>query len=333
MTLLFMDGCHGGDVATKWSSGSSGTRGTTTPRFTGGAYCTNTDLRKSFTAASEIFVACAFYFPSSSNATWISLWGDSGATQHLTILRNTSGFLELRRGTNAGTLLATGATSIPDSAWTQIQVRATIADSGGICQVRLNGSSANEIDFTGDTKNAGTNTTVDHVRFNTTSTSFFVTDIAILNTSGSVNNTWPGDVRVQTLTPSGDGNSSQGVGSDGNSVNNSLLVDETPYSSADYVGITTDGNADSYAMSDLVAGTSTVKAVQINLSAAKSDSGTKYIKRRIRSGSTNYDGSSVVLATTYATISEVLESDPATSTTWTASGVNAVEAGFVAASS
>jgi hypothetical protein len=331
MTLLFMDGCQGGDATTKYSSGSSGTRGSSTPRFTSGAYTTNADLRKSFTAVSEIFVACAFYPTTSTNGNWISLWGDTAATQHLTILKNSSGFLELRRGTNSGTVLATGTTNIPDAVWTQLQVRATIADSGGICQVRINGSTTNEIDYTGDTKNAGTNTTIDQVRFNTASTSHFVTDIVILNTSGSVNNTWPGDVRVQSLTPSGNGNSSQGVGSDSDSTNNYQLVDEQPYSSTDYVGVTTNGNGDTYAMSDLVAGTSTVKGIQVNLSAAKSDAGAKSIKRRIRSSGTDYAGSAVTLSTSYVTYSEVLEQDPATSAAWTTSGVNAIEAGFEAA--
>jgi hypothetical protein len=334
MTLLFMDGCHGDDAATKWSSSSSGNRATANPRFTGGAYYSSADLRKSFAAAPEVFLACAFLWGAAGTATNISFWGDSGATEHITICRSvTSGLLEARRGTVTGTLLATGTTVIPDVTWTQIQVRATVADTRGIVQVRLNGAGSYEIDFTGDTKNAGTATAVDQVRFETVNPQHFVTDLAILDTTGAVNNTWPGDVRVQTLIPSGNGTYSQGINSAGSSTNNYTYVDETPYNSADYVGITTDGDADSYAMSAVVPGTTTVKGLQVNLSAAKSDAGTKFVKRRIRSGGTDFDGSSVVLSTSYATISEILESNPATGTAWTASAVNAVEAGFVATSS
>ncbi len=333
MTLLFMDGCQGGDTASKWDSGSSGTRVTSTPRFTGAAAIGNVTATKSFTAASEIFVAAAIYWSAASTNTWIAIKGDTGATTHLTIVRNsTSGFLELRRGTNAGTLLATGTTVIPLTAWTQLQVRATIADSGGVCQIRLNGSSTNEIDYTGDTKNAGTNTTIDQIGVSTSSAAYLLTDVAILNTSGSANNTWPGDVRVYTLSPSGNGNTSQGTNSaTSNSTNNYQSVDELPYSSTDYVGVTTAGNGDSYAMSDLPAGVTTVLAAQVNINVAKSDAGAKSVKRRIRSGGTTYAGSAVLLGTSYVTVSEVLENDPATSAAWTPTNVNAAEVGFEAA--
>jgi hypothetical protein len=330
--ILHMDGCQGGDLASKYSAGSSATRSTSAPRFTGGAHYESGILYRQCTAVSEIFMAGAFKWAGiSTSAASLSVYGDSGATQHLSVLRNASGLLELRRGGTGGTLLATGTTVIPTSAWAHLQLRATIADSGGIAQVRLNGASAPEIDFTGDTKNGGTNSTIDRVAWASTSSGYGITDTVLLTTAGSVNNSWPGDCRVQTLIPSGNGNSSQGVGSDADSVNNYLLVDESPFSTTDYVGVTTDGNGDTYALSDLDSGTSTVKAVQVNLHAAKSDAGAKSIKRRVRSGATTYAGSAVVLSTSYATVTEILETDPATSTAWTPSGVNALEAGFEAA--
>lgn len=332
MTLLFMDGCHDGFPALKWNSGSAGTRSTSTPRFAGSAMYTSSTLTKTITPSAEVFTAHAHYWAgNSSPVANVAFAGDGGATTHITVTRNSSRILEVRRGTVAGTVLATGTTVLTDTTWQQIQVRCTVADSGGIVQVRLNGASTNEIDFLGDTKNGGTSTDIDTVFFGSTYGGYGVTDLAILNTAGSVNNTWPGDVRVQTLIPNADGNTSQGVGSDGNSVSNYLLVDETPYSSADYVGVTTDGQGDTYGLTDLTAGTNTVKGVQVNLLAAKSDAGAKSIKRRVRSGGTTYAGASQLLSASYATYSEMLEQDPATAATWTVSNVNALEAGFEAA--
>lgn len=333
MSLIFMDSMQAGDYASRYINAPSSARGTSTPRVTGGAYTSalgagGSSLQKRITAVSEIFVAVAFQ--PVSLGIQIILLGDVGVTSHLTIVRNTSsGFLELRRGSSTGTLIATGTTVVPATSWTQIQVRATIADSGGICQVRINGSTTNDIDYTGDTKNAGTATTIDTVVIGNTSgsTSSLVTDLVILDTAGSSNNTWPGDVRVVCLSPSGDGNASQWVGSDGNSVSNYQQVDELPFASSDYNGSPTVGNQDVYALSDLPAGITDIRAVQICGSLAKSDAGAVAAKLVTRSGGTDYKTSSITLSTTYATYMTVYDTDPATSTTWTASGVNALQAG------
>lgn len=330
MSLIFMDSCQGREGTGKWSSGSFA-YSTATPRFTNGVSMSGSSPVKTFTAVSEVFVAFAVNFDDLNAPTGATVIfrGDGNATTHLTLMRNSSSQLELRRGTNGGTVIATGTTVLPEDQWHHIQVRVTIADSGGVCQVRVNGSGSNEINFSGDTKNAGTNTTVDAVAWSSSS-GFLLTDFVILSTAGSVNNTWPGDVRIYTLSPNADGATSDGTGSDGNSTNNYQLVDELPVASADYVGVTTDGNGDSYGLTDLPAGVTDVRAVQVNLYAAKSDAGAKSIVPRLRFGGTTYDGTSRTLTTTYATYTQQYDADPSTAA-WTASTINSMEAGFEAA--
>jgi hypothetical protein len=325
-----MDSFQGGDGASKWTATTPYVRSTSNPRVTGGAGATSGVARKSFTAVSEVFASYAMYHAGGANGVTLTLRGDANATTHLTICRNSSGFLEVRRGTTSGTVLATGATVIPDSTWTHVQVRATVADSGGIVQARLNGLGSNEIDFTGDTKNAGMNSTIDNAEWNSTSSSNIYTDAVLLDTAADAtggNNTWTGDVRVIPLTVTGDGNSSQFVGSDGNSTNNFQLVDELPFSSTDYVGASTSGNTDTYALADLPAGVTDIRAVQICGSIAKSDAGSVTPQLVMRSGGTDYAGSSLVPSTTYRTELMFRETDPATSAAWTASGVNALQIG------
>lgn len=334
MTLIIIDGCQTGGGSTKWGTGSFGNR-VTPGRFTGSAaYSNQATLIKDITPTAEVFAAAAFLPDGTNTVDQITCYTDGGTVQHVTVFRTAAGFIEARRGTRTGTLLATGTTPVPDALWYHLQVHIQVADSGGVVQVRLNGAGTNEINFTGDTKNGGTSTNIDRVTFRThpvVTDNTWISDIALLDGTGTVNNTWPGDCRVQTLVPNGNGDTSQGVGSDSDSTNNYLLVDELPFSSTDYVGFTTDGEGDTYTLTDLAAATTTVKGVQLVFSAAKSDAGTKSIKRRMRSVGTTYVGSSIALGTSYQTSIELFENDPATAAAWTVSGVNALEAGAEAA--
>jgi hypothetical protein len=284
---------------------------------------------KNFTASSVV-LACAAGIVSTTNSQWeIQFWGDGGTTQHLTVTLS-SGSVVVRRGTSGGTLLATGSAPIPTAAWFHLQAEATIGDAGGTVKVRVNGASVEDIDFTGDTKNGGTATTIDRVSFVSGGGLYYFDDLNVWTGAGD----WPGDTRVCCLLPSGNGTTNQGTGSDGNSVDNYLLVDERPDSSSDYVGITTDDEIDLYTLADLPAGVTTVHGVQTIAVAAKSDAGAKGLKLVRRSGGANHiEASSHALSTSYGGWSVLDQVDPATAAAWTASAVNDLEAGWQAAAS
>lgn len=335
MTLLFVDGFGGGD-ASKYGTAPAYTPQTASPRVTSGYYWStsgaNSFKTKVFTAASEVFVGIGAKTTSTSTLSWsLSFYGDSGVTQHITVQVSTGNVIEVRRGTTGGTLLATGTTVLGTS-WHYIECRVTIADSGGIVQVRLDGSTSNEINFSGDTKNAGTNTTIDAIGFgHAGSGTTTIADFHVKNTAGSVNNTWLGDVCVRTIVPTGDGNQSGLTGSDGNSVSNWQQVDELPVSSTDYNGGTTAALSDTYGFGDLPAGVTTVYGVAVNAFWAKSDAGAASANVRTRVASTNYDGATQALTTSYVGYQEIREANPNTSAAWSASDVNGAEFGMLTA--
>lgn len=331
MALLFMDGFQAGDFDTKYSAvGGSPVRQTSGPPVVGGAYLelgTGDSVDRSFAASSEIFGHVRYKHTGGSKVGFVGLFGDGGTTQHLSFYISASNVLEVRRGTaTSGTILGTGATSLA-TGWHDIQFRATIADAGGVFQARIAGLGTNEINFSGDTKNGGTNTTIDKLVLEEITSNVGFTDLVICNTTGSYNNTWTGEVTVRTLTPDGNGNTSQMVGSDANSTDNYLLVDELPLSTADYVGSATSGQGDTYTMTDLP-GSPTVYAVQVNAHIVKTDAGVVAGKIRVRSGGTTYASGSKTPLVTYATVSEIYETDPATAAAWTYTNVNAMEAGI-----
>lgn len=328
MALLFMDSFAGNDISTKWDAASAiYQHGTTTPRLTGGSWISmgygNNAIYKTVPASSKIIMGCGMRF-----GGFISFYGDAGATQHISVIRNTStGLVEIRRGGTSGTVLATSSNFMPYD-WTYIEASVTISDTVGEVHVRINGANTDFVSYTGDTKNAGTATTIDRIAIATQINGNQISDVYILDDTGAANNAFLGDVGVKAMVPNGNGNSSQLVGSDGNSTDNYLLVDDTPFSSADYAGSATTGQKDTYTMSNLPAAATNVYGVQLAGNMVKSDAGVGNARLLLRSGGTDYSGNTEALSTSNATYIKLYEQDPATSAAWTVSNANSAEAGM-----
>ena len=341
MALLFMDGFDAGDYTLKWNfiyssiatpNSNTSTRFNTgrslsTPSSNGGGY---SGIRKLLTPSSTIYAGMAFVCNSmQANRSMIILSGDGGATPHLSLsFDQTSGALRLYRGDYA-TLIATSANGlISANTWMYIEISALVADTGGTCEVKLNGATV--INFSGDTRNAGTSTNIDALTLQSSalgsgSLICMWDDLYVCDGTGAAPyNTFLGDVRINTITPNGAGSSTQFTPSTGA---NYTTVDELPYSATDYVSATASGTRDTYTMSD-ISGSYSVLGVQNNVIAKKTDAGGTAIKPAIQSGGTLVYGSSTVLTATDKTISAIHTIDPATSTAWTLTGVNALEAGM-----
>lgn len=327
-----MDGFDIGDYALRPGVNAGGSvLSSTTTRFGAGrsittAYTnTGNQYDKSFAAASSVFVGVAVRTDNNGAIAndFIMLYGDTGTTRHLAVRLNTATSIQLYRGD--GTQLATATCpSFGSNAWHYIEISATIADSGGTAEVRVDGTSL--ISYTGDTKNGGTNTTIDMVRFtgNGGNVSSYFDDLYICDSTGSApHNTFLGDVRVISLSPTAAGSSTQFTPDTGS---NYARVNEIPYSAANYVQSGTSGNRDTYAMADLT-GTPTILAVQTCVVAKKTDAGAMSMKVAIKSGATVYYGTTTALSSGDATVVDLRTTDPATSSAWTSSGVNALEAG------
>lgn len=263
-----------------------------------------------------------------------TLCSDAGATSHVSIGAEgttLSPSIQARRGVANGTVI--GSASVPAwiaNQWYYFEIQVVLHDTTGSVVVKINGTTVLTLTNV-DTKNGGTKTVFDSIAFanasrgNSWNASY--DDLYITNGAGSANTGFLGDVAVETLYPSGDGSSSQFVGSDGNSVNNSLLVDEAVPDTADYVQSATAGNRDLYAMANLVRTAGTIYGVQSAAYGQSSDSGSVSIKNVVKSGATVLAGAAIPLVTTYGPKLTVFEQDPDTSAAWLVAAVNAVEAG------
>jgi hypothetical protein len=265
----------------------------------------------------------------SGDARLLMLYSDSGAVIHTTIYMSPRGEIIAYRG-DAGAELGRTGTGVLSAAntWYYLEMKCVLHDTTGEIKVNVNG--VNKLNLTNkDTKNAGTESVYSFIRIYSPFTSAYFDDMYIMNGAGSVNNDIVGECRVRTIRPNGNGTTSGMTGSDGNSTDNYLLVDETVFSTgtADYVESSVDNTKDTYAFEDLPESTGTIIGVQYSAYAQKSDAAARSFAFVTRSGGSESDGADTTLSTGFATYTLLLEQNPVTSTAWTISSVNGAEFG------
>jgi hypothetical protein len=136
------------------------------------------------------------------------------------------------------------------------------------------------------------------------------------------------DNRVYTLFPAGNGSLNQGLGSDGNTTDNHLLVDEATVSTADYVDISA-GERDLYDMQALPFVNGTIEVVQPRGAMERTDVGSITAQSVIKQGANE----TLVAGTQppYGSVGYIVYSPQATKPgggAWTVADVNNAEFGI-----
>lgn len=326
MALLYMDGFDAGDFIQKGWTGNVPTSSTTT-RFNTGRSAQlggSTTVSRPITPSTSVYLGLAMYYTGQDYSPRCMLFqSDNGSINQINVkwINVTTLAVQL----NAVTV-ATAAYPFALNTWYYFEVGVTVADAGGTCVVKINGTTV--INYTGDTRNAGTTGMYDtfSLHFGGSNTAAIFDDLYICDGTGPAPyNTFLNEVRIYPLSPNAAGASTQFTPSAGA---NYTTVDELPYSSTDYVSSGTVGNRDTYALSDLPATVGTIYAVQNNVIAKKTDASNIAIKPAMVSGGTVYYGAATNLGGSDATLSDLRTADPATTAAWTATGVNSLEAGF-----
>jgi hypothetical protein len=230
----------------------------------------------------------------------------------------------------AGVDLGIASSYLPfDGVWRYFEMKVVIDSSAGSVEVRQDGVVT--LNETGIDTQATSNAYVDAVRIGSSPNISYmdasIDDLYICNGDGSVNNDFLGDISVRALNPNGNGTTSDLVGSDGDSTDNYLLVDETTPDTADYVESSTPGDKDTYAFGDLGIASGVVYGVQINAYAQKSDAGDRSFVSVARLSGAEEDGAVNILSTTPHYFSEIRETKPGGGA-WSIADVDAAEFGF-----
>lgn len=268
-----------------------------------------------------------------------------GITYQCSLELTPTGTLEIARGGNInapGTAVTDGesVSAMSVDTWYYVEFKATIADSisANTAQVDVNGSQWVNV-ATGQDLKITANATADSVYFGTsnnlassTSVAFF-NDLYICDGTGSKNNDFLGDVRVEALFPNGNGATSDFLGSDADKTNNYLLVnDATPDGDSTYVGSSTPTERDQYTFDNLgsTPATDGIHGVVSQLCATKTDAGARTGKNTVRIASTNYDGSAFNPSNgSYQYHPEIWELDPNTAGNWAEAAINSAQFGVL----
>jgi hypothetical protein len=169
-----------------------------------------------------------------------------------------------------------------------------------------------------------------HMRSRSSASVWQVDDLYINDDTGSApDNTFYGEAFVvEGLSPAGNGNSSQWVGSDGNSTDNFQLVDDTGNADTDYVASGTLNDVDTYAMGNLTNTTGTIIGTNHLMVARKDDVATRTIASTLRTNSTDYpSGTNKTMTGTYSVYTDRRTINPDTSLRFTITEINGIEAG------
>lgn len=277
------------------------------------------------TTYTTLIVGFNFQAATALNSAGIFLGFLESGTVHVDLRNDAGGHLQLTRN---GTVLGTGATSLSTGVNYYIEVKVTISDTVGVAEIKINGVAELTLSSQ-DTRNGGSGV-INQLKLGNFANYVvkYFDDLYVCDTSGSTNNTYLGDVRIESLFPNGNGNYSQFTGSDGNSVDNYLLVDETtPNEDTDYVEDSNVNDIDTYAYTDVTPTTGSVYGVQILPRARKTDAGSRSIRTVARlSGTDAVDSSDIALSTSYVYLPVIRETKPGGGS-WTLTDVNNSEFG------
>lgn len=192
-----------------------------------------------------------------------------GTTVHVSVRFNGTTLIAYRG--YASTVLQTVALAFPLDVYLLCEIYVRVGDApDGRVVVKLDGNTI--IDYTGDTRDGLTGVIDSIGSFCGASGGMYIDDIAINNTDGTAHNSWVGNGYCKAVKANATV-SAQLLGSDADSVDNHLLVDDLPHDSdTTYVESGTVGQRDVYTLEDVVlAANEAVNAVSV-IAIAKLDS-------------------------------------------------------------
>lgn len=290
----------------------------------GGTCITTTTGRvlttKPFGAQTELIVACSF--KRTGTAIWpvVQIKEDSGATTGYNYQINSDGSISVRK--NATVIATSAAGVIVNSTWHYIEFKVVLHNSAGSYELRLDEAMLLSGSGLDTTQGGGTCDRIDIAG----STNYFIDDLVVMNTAGSVNNNFLGDRKVLTLFPNGAGDSTEFTPSTGS---NYAQVDEHANDgNTTYVEASTTDDLDLYTFDDLSA-LDSIDGIQIGVVARKTDTDNFDAIPVVKRGGTEYDQSThTVDNSDFETFNSLLETDPATSAPWATADLNSAQFGL-----
>jgi hypothetical protein len=301
-------------------------------------------LGYAFGSKTEIYFQTALYIASSqtlggTHVGLCSLISTTGVYQLTFVVDSTTLALRAQLGRFVATGSGLGTTSISLTAdtWHVVEYRVVISDTVGVIQIKINGVMALDLGPI-DTNNAGGGdvTTILMGNMDTSGSVantilYYIDDFVVLDTVGSVGNSWPNGAGVLKLDPmtgtseydewTVTGDSAWEAIDDVQTYSNLSDGDTTKIASA------TAGHKTSVTLEDLVYG-GDIHGVMVAFNAKVDTPGSDRITPFVRIDSTDYDLTEVQPGTGYAWHKQVHTLSPASTDEWEETEINGMELGF-----
>lgn len=336
MALVFADGWDHYPTASlnkKWTK-AGGTVNATGGRRNGG-YLSGPGTSapgKTLTSQATWINGFALYLGGGGGNS-VADWTDTTASGvQLQLQVFTDGRVGVLRGGNgagygppSGTLLGASAGPVfPFSSWNYIEWKVTIHPTAGSVEVRVNSKTVLLLTNV-NTRNTA-NSSANQFNLGGPGGTSWIDDLYICDATGTTNNDFLGDIRIDPLYANADGTYSQYVPTPAGT--HYTTVDETSTNTTDYVESSTVGERDSYAFQDLPAGTGAILGVQTVVAALKNDAGARNVKNLVKSGATVAVSAAQAVTSTQLFYPAIFETDPNTGAGWTRTNLNAAEFGI-----
>jgi hypothetical protein len=216
------------------------------------------------------------------------------------------------------TELAVSNSALSINTWYYVEFKVTVDNSAGVCVVNVNGDEwMNATSL--DTQTTGT-ARINNIQLVGGITNQLICDLYVASTTGGTVTDFIGPQRVDARFFTADGALSDWTRSTG-STNYGLVDDNPANDDTDYLSSSTVGHQFTVKTTSLGYTPTVINGVQLVATAKKSDAGTLGLKRLMRTGGTNYTATLDSVDLTYTGITEVLETNPATSSAFTQSDI------------
>jgi hypothetical protein len=325
MALLFMDGFeYTKDTDYKWDSGVTPSN---TYARTGSYSCDAWGLTK-YPAPGDSTSIMGFGIYMMAGYGPLNVRYYSGATLQCWLAVGASGIYAYR-GSGTANLLGSDTRPVRNAAWSYVEIKVFLSQTVGTITVKVNGEQV--LALTGLDNCAAAETTYGEISFSMSGLGqCFLDDVYICDGTGAQCNDFLGECRVVTLLPQTDavaaGSNADFTCSTG--TDHGALVDEaSPNDDTDYVSSSTLNHVDTWEYPAL-GYTGTIKGVQMNLWARKTDSGTRAIAAVTRPVSTNrVHATNHYIGTGYLYWRSIWELNPEDSAAWEVADIDGAEFG------
>ncbi len=279
------------------------------------------------TTNAMIVVGCAIKFETSwptSSIQFMAFY--DGSTKGMNVQITPTGQLAVYRGS---TLLGTTTDAgIMAGVWFYLEFKVVCNSTTGSYELRIGG--VNKLTASGVNTKAGTHDYHTTFRFTGTSvaggSAVQVDDLYCVDSSGSINNDFLGNMRVVTIRPDAAGDSTQFTPDSGSNyarVNEQVCGDDS-----NYVEASISGYKDLYNYEALSGITSDIKGIMVNTDCRESDATSYSLITVCKSGVTESDNTAQLIgSSSYITRRRLLETDPNTSAAWTKNNLDAAQFG------